>query len=81
MPSLSLGIGLGDAKEAFVTEYEQLKRDIETLQESMRLDWEDLAKGGLSAESRAGIYRHIEWCIEEYTNLLKRLDQVPAEQS
>jgi type VI protein secretion system component VasK len=55
---------------------EKIRRDIDTLVESMRLDWQDLSKGDLSAQERAGIREHLDWCIKELSELRARLDEV-----
>jgi len=48
-----------------MTKREKLLRDIETLRESIRQEWADMAQLSLTAEERAGIGRHIQLCIEE----------------
>lgn len=52
---------------------DKLLRDIETLRESMRRDWKDLATLQLSIEDRAGIKQHIAWCQNELKELLSKL--------
>lgn len=56
-----------------MTEKEKLLRDIETLRESMRRDWKDLAALHLDPEDRAGIKKHIEWCQQELAELVAKL--------
>lgn len=53
-----------------MTEEEQLQRDIETLEESVKLDLEDIAKGLVG---RADAAKHIQWCREEWQALKARL--------
>ena len=63
-----------------MTEMDKLKRDIDTLRESIRLDWQELAQLALTADERQGIRDHIEICQEDLRDLLNRLDQLKDEQ-
>jgi hypothetical protein len=48
-----------------MTDKDKLLRDIDTLRESIRLDWVDLARLSLTQEERGGIRQHIELCFRE----------------
>src|SRR6266436_855862 len=52
-----------------VTEQEMLKRDIQTLRESLSLDYRDLALLKLTKEQVEGIREHIRLCLEDLKNL------------
>ena len=67
------------AKGDALTEAEKLKRDIDTLRESIRLDWAELDQLPMSADERAGIREHIKTCVKDLTDLLARLDGLNAE--
>ena len=49
-----------------MTDANKLKHDIDTLLESIRLDWVDVAEGRVS---RTEATKHVEWCIEQLRNL------------
>lgn len=48
-------------------------RDVETLLESIRLDWGHLATKNLSMDERKGIRQHIDSCIQGLKSLLDKL--------
>ncbi len=50
-----------------MTRLEKLKRDIETLRDSMRLDAEELQHA--SPEERKAIQEHLQWCADEIATL------------
>jgi hypothetical protein len=52
----------------------KIKRDMETLLESIRLDWVDLAKNGFNPQERENVRKHIQWCIEELKTLEAQLN-------
>jgi len=52
---------------------EKLIRDIETLRESIKLDGIDFASLSLTPEERAGIIKHMEWCMIELEQLNAKL--------
>ncbi len=58
-----------------MTKREKLLRDIETLRESIRQEWTDMAQLSLTAEERGRIGRHIQLCIEELHDLFRRLNE------
>jgi len=60
-----------------MTDQQKRLRDIDTLMESIRLNYADLGKLAMTAEERKGIRQHIGWCIKELTELLTRLDSAP----
>lgn len=57
-----------------MTSQEKLQRDIDTLRESIKLDWQDIATNQLSANDKKGIKQHIQLCIDELKNLNERLE-------
>lgn len=52
---------------------EMLERDINTLRESIRLNYADLGNGIVSSEDRNGILKSIAICNEELAQLIGRL--------
>jgi hypothetical protein len=60
-----------------MTDQQKRLRDIDTLRESIRLNYADLNKMVLTGVERAGIRQHIGWCIKDLTELLTRLDSAP----
>ena len=65
-----------------MTRFENTKRDIDTLKESIRRDWEEVSNPNLSVNDRADLKGHINWCIAELKDLLAKLEsdvQSPAE--
>jgi hypothetical protein len=54
---------------------DKLRRDIETLLESIRLDWKDVAEGRIA---RSDAIKHIEWCISELKLLMQQSDDKSA---
>ena len=54
-----------------MTEIEKLKRDIETLTESLKIDEQELRQA--TKEERDGILRHGEWCATELDILIEKL--------
>lgn len=52
-----------------MTPQEKLKRDIQTLMESIKIDVQDLQKVELSPQDRQGIRRHLKWCQDELRSL------------
>lgn len=57
-----------------MTKAEKLKRDIETLQESIRQDWQDLAALNLTPEERLGIRKHLKWCALQLNFLAMQIE-------
>ena len=53
---------------------DKLIRDIDTLRESIKTDWQDMAGRNLTAPQRRDIRKHIAWCINELNTLLLRLE-------
>lgn len=52
----------------------KLKRDIDTLKESMRLGWHELATANHSADERRGLIKSIKWCALQLNMLLIALE-------
>ncbi len=63
----------GRAKRRQMTETEKLLRDIQTLRESIQIDWADLDSNPLREEERKNIRMHLELCQTELKNLIERL--------
>lgn len=55
---------------------EKLRRDIETLKESIRLSWVDLDRMQLAPDDRMRIRDGIDQLITELKSLLERLDEI-----
>ena len=58
-----------------MTPTEKLKRDIETLRESIKLDGIVFEIIGLTPEERAGIVEHIGQCLSELQELTSKLKE------
>jgi hypothetical protein len=56
-----------------MTDQERLLRDINTLDKSIRLNWQELAERPLSPDDRRGIQVHIAFLISDLQTLMKRL--------
>jgi hypothetical protein len=54
---------------------EKLRGNIETLKDSLALDWSDLAMP-LTGEQRAEIENHLEWCLAEMGWCLTEMKKV-----
>ncbi len=50
-----------------MTRIEILKRDLETLRESMKLDAEELARA--TPQEKQAILEHLRWCADEIVTL------------
>lgn len=57
----------------------KLKRDIETLRDSMRQNWLDLAQLSLTANERDSIMHHAKWCAQELNMLVLQLEHLAPE--
>lgn len=57
-----------------MTEQEMLKRDIDGLRESIRLNWQDLARLNLTPEERSGIRQNTQLLSVELAALIDRLE-------
>ena len=58
---------------------QQLLRDIHSLRESIKIDWEALYANPLREQERRDIHKHIELCQEELKLLLERLAKLDEE--
>lgn len=54
---------------------EKMRRNIETLKNSLRLDWINLAEP-LADEQRAEIEKHLEWCLTEMSWCLTEMKKL-----
>jgi hypothetical protein len=61
-----------------MTETEKMLRDIQTLRESIQIDWADLATNPLREEERKHLRTHLELCQAELKKLIQQL-WVPEE--
>ena len=59
-----------------MTDAEKLRRDIDTLRESIREQWLELAIKPLTRNDREAIRRGINTCVDDLTKLLKDLDDI-----
>ena len=57
-----------------MTKTEKLLHDVETLQESIKRDWQDMAALDLNATERRGIRKHIKWCALQLNYLAMQLE-------
>ncbi|HXY58805.1 MAG TPA: hypothetical protein VEH76_09500 [Methylocystis sp.] len=55
---------------------QKLLRDILTLRESIKIDWEELYANPLREQERREIYKHMEVCQAELKILLERLSRL-----
>ena len=63
-----------------MTDKQKPRRAIDTLKESIRIDWADLAFKNLTADERKGLREHIEQCSGDLNDLLERPDRLPPVQ-
>ncbi|RWI60279.1 MAG: hypothetical protein EOQ93_03180 [Mesorhizobium sp.] len=63
-----------------LTYVQKLKRDLETLVESVRLDIEELAKADLTKEDREAVRKHMTWCQNEHRELLRKFEKAQPEE-
>ena len=59
-----------------MTDKKKPRRNIDTLKESIRIDWADLAFKNLTADERKGPTEHIEQCSGDLIDLLERPDRL-----
>jgi len=59
-----------------MTKIKNLRRDIETMTEKIRLHWQDLSSRNVTAVERDEIRQDIRSCIGDLENLLFRLDHL-----
>ena len=59
-----------------MTSQEKLQRDIDTLKESIRLNWNDIQATPLSMKEKQDLRDNIAWCTEELRSLLAQLDKL-----
>jgi len=62
-----------------LTEAQKLVRDLDTLAASTREDWADLTTKRLSADDRARIMEHLDWCLTEMMRLKDRLTELGSD--
>jgi flagellar hook-associated protein FlgK len=56
-------------------EAERTRADAETLLDSLRRDWQDLASRPMSDMERKGVFQHMQWAFEELENLFATLEK------
>jgi hypothetical protein len=59
------------------TDQEILTFDLDTLYDSIRVDWANLASKHLTAEQRKEIKRRLAVCIDALKDFLGRLERLP----
>lgn len=59
-----------------MTEAEKLKRDINTVRETIRLNWLELTKIGLTPEESRDVRASIEAFTSDLFSLIRRLDEL-----
>ena len=59
-----------------MTDHEKLKRDIDTLRESIRIEWQEVEGKDLSSVERHDLINHIRWCANELSLLLKKFEDL-----
>ena len=55
-----------------MTDAEKLQRDMDTLRDSIRRDWQDVSR--LSGKAREDVLEHLIWCDGELAGLRRRLE-------
>jgi hypothetical protein len=53
-----------------MTDKQKPRRDIDTLKESIRIDWADVTSKNLPADERKGLKEQIEQCSSDLNDLL-----------
>jgi hypothetical protein len=61
-----------------MSEQEKLRRDIDGLKDSIRLNWADLAHRNLTLQERQDIRQHTNWLIDELKAHIERLEKLDA---
>ena len=61
-----------------MTDHEKLKRDIEALRQSIRIEWQEVEGKDLSAVERHDLINHIKWCGNELSLLLKKFEDLDS---
>lgn len=59
-----------------MTDHEKLKRDIDTLRESIRIEWQEIEGKDLSPGQRMDLMNHIRWCANELGLLLTKFEDL-----
>lgn len=59
-----------------MTDREKIERDIETLRESLRMDFEELGRMNLDKQGRRNLRTHAAWCAQSLQGLIIWLDQL-----
>lgn len=70
-----------DQKNLPLTDRQILDRDIAGIQESIRLNWQDLDRLELSPEDRAAIRKNTDLLTADLTDLLARRDRLDGKNS
>lgn len=63
-----------------MTEREKIERDIATLRESLRLDFEELGRMNLDRQGRRNLRTHAAWCVHSLNGLIIWLDQLDKQE-
>lgn len=59
-----------------MTDHEKLRRDIDTLRESIRIEWQEIEAKNLGAAERHDLMTHIKWCANELSLLLQKFEDL-----
>ena len=59
-----------------MTDHKKLKLDIDTLRDSIRIEWQEIEGKDLSAIERSDLMNHIKWCANELTLLLRKFEDL-----
>ena len=57
-----------------MTSQEKINRDMDTLRDSIKFEWQDLASKQLTIDERNGLKQRIDWFINELKILNARLE-------
>ena len=59
-----------------MTDHEKLRRDIDTLRESVRIEWQEIEAKNLGTAERHDLMTHIKWCVNELGLLLQKFEDL-----
>lgn len=59
-----------------MADHDQLKRDIDALRESVRLEWQEVEAKDLGASERLDLMNRIRRCVNELSLLLRKFEDL-----
>lgn len=59
-----------------MTDHEKLRQDIDTLRESIRIEWQEIEAKDLGTAERHDLMTHIKWCVNELGLLLQKFEDL-----